>query len=417
MRLGTTYFAAAICIGLAEYVFLALTYAYFPTSHLQVAIDLAALVVALMATILLDRTGHRAAAAVLLIISYVFLVIAGIHQAYARELITCQVMAHPLVLAVFIADRNVASGSSGRRAYAVAVVTGIAVGALMCAAVMKYVPGLFVGGTWDVEAFSPWFVALHPAYVGLSWLLFVGPAVLFYGERRLAARTEQRLRNAELERVRRAREMIESQLQAMQARVEPQFLFNTLAFVRQRCARDAGYAERMLDELVSFLRAAVPHLRETSSTLRQQGELVRAYLGILCMHLGNRLKFEVHIPELAGRARLPSMLLLPLVDDLVTHGLHSGVGESRLRITAAIQNRRLHIRVADLVGARADLAETVGSILLRDRLHALYGGTASLGVRTIRNEGVEAVLEIPFEVATPGSSGGAVQFSPGFCVS
>ena len=157
-------------------------------------------------------------------------------------------------------------------------------------------------------------IRVHPIYVAMHWLLFGGAAVVFYGERRLAQIALQRLRSAELDRIARSREVVESKLQAMQARVEPTFLFNTLAHVARLYRRDVPLADRMLDELVAFLRAAMPHMRYTSSTVAQEAELVRAYVGVVRIRLGRRLDISIDVDSDAADARLPPMTLLPLVD-------------------------------------------------------------------------------------------------------
>jgi Histidine kinase len=107
----------------------------------------------------------------------------------------------------------------------------------------------------------------------------------------------------------------------MQARVEPPFLFNTLAQVKRLYEMDATLAQRMLDDLVAYLRAAMPHMRDTSSTMKQEIELARAYLDIVKIRLGDRLAFDIQVPEGAGDVRMPPMMLLPLIDHAVVRGL------------------------------------------------------------------------------------------------
>ena len=91
----------------------------------------------------------------------------------------------------------------------------------------------------------------------------------------------------------------------MQARVEPQFLFSTLAQVQNLYEANAATGERMLDELIAYLRAATPRMRDTSSTLAQEIELARAYLAILKVRLGDRLEYAIDIAEDSHGARMP----------------------------------------------------------------------------------------------------------------
>src|SRR5258706_14292806 len=114
----------------------------------------------------------------------------------------------------------------------------------------------------------------------------------------------------------------------MQARVEPQFLFNTLAQVRELYEHDVGVAGRMLDDLTAYLRAALPHLRHSTSPLGQEIALVQAYLDIVRVRLGDRLRFDVDVPDAAKSFRVPPMMLLPLIDPLVRGLKPDGAGGS-----------------------------------------------------------------------------------------
>src|SRR5262249_50548924 len=134
-------------------------------------------------------------------------------------------------------------------------------------------------------------------YGFLEWLLLGGAATFIVLDARRARIEQRRLRGAESERARTAKRMLESQLQAMQARVEPQFLFNTLAQVRQLSEVDIRLAERVLDDLIAYLRAAMPQMRDTTSTVAREMGLVRAYLDIVKAGLGDRLRVEFSISE------------------------------------------------------------------------------------------------------------------------
>src|SRR5206468_7152836 len=100
-----------------------------------------------------------------------------------------------------------------------------------------------------------------------------------------------RLNAAQVQRAETQRRTLESRLQVLQARVEPQFLFNTLAQVRELYESDPAKGGEMLGNLIVYLRAALPHLRESTSTLGQEMDLVTAYLNIMRVRLGERLAF------------------------------------------------------------------------------------------------------------------------------
>ena len=194
-----------------------------------------------------------------------------------------QIKAFFLLAAIVIANRAVDEGASKRLSYVAAAIVGCAVGVVV---------GELFSSTWRAfvlpdrwPATRPWIKGPGaPFYYlvwGLThWLLVGGCAVFFYADRRAARITEAHLNAAELDRIRRSKLALESRLQAMQARVEPQFLFNTLAQVEHLYESNPALAERILDDLIAYLRAAMPLMRSTSSTVAQEIELARTYLDI-----------------------------------------------------------------------------------------------------------------------------------------
>ena len=166
-----------------------------------------------------------------------------------------------------------------------------------------------------------------------EWLILAGAATFVYADRRRARAARARMHAAELERTNAAKRTLESRLQAMQARVEPQFLFNTLAQVHDLYRADAALGERMLDELIAYLRAAMPKMRDTSSTVGA-GNRTRARLSrdrAASARRPVRLRDRRAGPRTAD-ARMPPMMLLPLVDHAIAHGLAASQATESIRI-------------------------------------------------------------------------------------
>ena len=240
---------------------------------------------------------------------------------------------------------------------------------------------------------------VQPLGIFSSYWLYCTMACVVYVNRRTAHLAARRLHNAELARAHSRRRTLESRLQAMQARVEPQFLFNTLAQVRELYSRDTEAASRMLEDLIAYLRAALPHLRESSSTLGQEVALARAYLDIMRIRLGEKLKFEIDLPEAVAGARMPPMMLLPLVDHALVYGLQPGRPDGDIHIATHVRDGRIVLAITDsgaafLPDAPADDLEGISR-----RLHALYGDDARFELERIVERGTRATLEIPYEVA------------------
>ena len=318
----------------------------------------------------------------------------------ANIIVHDQIRAFVLLAAVVIADRAVDRGAPMRRAYIVAAVAGSTLGVLVS------LPVTAAWQTWLTEVRWPaHFTWLHgraywlymPVFHLSHWLLVGGAAVFFYADRRAALRTEARLRAAELERIRRSKSALESRLQAMQARVEPRFLFNTLAQVERLFELDPPTAARMLDDLIAYLRAAMPLMRDTSSTVAQEVELARAYLDIARLRLGDRLRVSIDVPPDAREVRMPPMMLLPLIDHAVVRGLERSSGDGTIGIVAKALGGRLRMSIVDSGAGIVPEPEGDGIRSIRQRLEALYGGDATLELHRRDDRATEAVLELPLE--------------------
>ena len=307
----------------------------------------------------------------------------------SRAFVKAQLGAFILMLALVAADRITGNDPRRRAAYAVAV----AITATLYAPLVTLL-GQLSELVW-IE-----FVK-ETLYHFFEWLVLAGVATFIYTDRRRARTARDRMRAAEIERAQAAKRTLESRLQAMQARVEPQFLFNTLAQVRELYRASAVRGERMLDELIAYLRAAMPRMRDTSSSVGQEIDLVRAYLGIVSLRLGERLAFDVEPAGAAAAARMPPMMLLPLVDHAVGHRLADPRSTGSIRIRAGLEDEKVRLEITDsgvgFLPRRAD--HDIAAI--RERLSALYGGDASLVLRSTEGSATEAVLQIRYE---PGAA-------------
>jgi hypothetical protein len=298
-----------------------------------------------------------------------------------------------VMVAVLVADEAVSRGVPRLRAYLCAVVLGCAT-----AAWAQWELRVLLG--WDVVPAADdegWSVLTRQQKVFFDYLFLGAVVCIVYVNRRTARAAAERLRAAELERALSRRRTLESRLQAMQARVEPQFLFNTLAQVRELYEQDAVAAGRMLDDLIAYLRAALPHLRDSSSTLGQEIALVQAYLDIMRVRLGDSLRFDIAVPDAAKSARMPAMMLLPLIDHALVHGLPPLGVSGSIRIVAEADAGRLRLSIITSGGGFAPDGQDSHLDGIGERLHALYGDDARFELERMRELGSRATLEIPYE--------------------
>ncbi len=201
------------------------------------------------------------------------------------------------------------------------------------------------------------------------------------------------------------RQLAEAQLKMMQAQVEPHFLFNTLASVDFLIETDPSRASKMQKNLIQYLRAALPQMREGSTTLGKEIALCRSYLEILKVRMEDRLQFTITVPQGLASAQFPPMMLQSLVENAIKHGLEPKPEGGTLTIAADVSHGTLRVRVADTglgFGAGATAGTGVGLANVHERLRALYGIRARMAVEANMPSGTIATIEVPYEVDLSG---------------
>ncbi|MGH8808183.1 MAG: sensor histidine kinase [Noviherbaspirillum sp.] len=217
------------------------------------------------------------------------------------------------------------------------------------------------------------------------------------------AKLEELKAEAEAEKARNAaieKQAMQAQLQMLQAQIEPHMLFNTLANLQGLIAVDPPRAQHMLDQLIQYLRATLLSSRSGQSTLAQEFALMDAYLGLMTVRMGSRLRYTLRLPDELRDVAVPPMLLQPLVENAIKHGLEPKVGAGCVEVMASRQDGILDLRVADdglgLDATPGDSNGThVGIANIRERLHALYGERASFALLPNTPDGVIAQLRLP----------------------
>ncbi len=223
--------------------------------------------------------------------------------------------------------------------------------------------------------------------------------------RRATAYAETQTREAEFQSAN--RQIVEARLQALQAQVEPHFLYNTLANVQALTEVDPPLANKMVGHLIQYLRAALPKMRETTSTVGQEVELVRAYLNILKIRMGDRLAFDIAVPTELEALPFPPLMLPSLVENAIKHGLEPQRDGGRIDVVAeriggdGVGNGGATIRMIvkdtgrGLTDAPTQAGGGVGLSNIRERLQALFGDRAKLTLESNDPKGVVATIDVP----------------------
>ena len=187
-----------------------------------------------------------------------------------------------------------------------------------------------------------------------------------------------------------------ARLQLLRAQIEPHFLFNTLATVRTLARVDRAAAVEMIDHLMRYLSEALPKLRQEESSLAEELQLIDAYLRIHQIRMGTRLTYELLVPDILAGERVPTMMLLTLVENAVKHGINPAVDGGRIRVSASREQAALVLRVSDSgQGLAATDGHGMGLANIRRRLMMLYGDGAVLSLARPTSRGVTAIVSIP----------------------
>ncbi|MEO7206248.1 MAG: histidine kinase [Steroidobacteraceae bacterium] len=264
---------------------------------------------------------------------------------------------------------------------------------------------LIVAGATGGELLSKLFLprqsptyTMHEGYIWLVCIVFslvAGSIAIFINFSWVRLAQSKR----DVERAERA--AIEAQLRALQAQIEPHFLFNTLANLDALIATDAGMARCLLGNLIRYLRAALTHARSETATLRTEVELLKAYLAIMGLRLPNRLTTEFDCDPDCLRLKFPAMLLQPLVENAITHGIEPAGDGGSIRVSVRCAGDKLMVSVDD-TGVGLGNAHTAGTGAgiqnVRARLQSLFGSTARLVLEPLTPRGTHAAIEVPLNL-------------------
>jgi sensor histidine kinase YesM len=284
--------------------------------------------------------------------------------------------------------------------------------------VMRWVTqrGLFVTvmfytllGTFIVTA-SFYVVSFIPGYGGIGrWLftipqfvssfiisLIVSTVIGLFWQRRTNELAAQLTLLAERERAESAqRAAVQANLRALQAQIEPHFLFNTLANVTSLIHTRPDDAKRMLEEFIAYLRTSLATTRENETTLAQEFMLMQRFLAVLQVRMGSRLQVRVDLPEDLQAFVLPPMLIQPLVENAIKHGVEPKIEGGEILLKAAQVGDVVAIEVADTgLGFQNSTSNGIGLRNVRERLDKLYDGKATLAIEDNVPSGTKITIRI-----------------------
>jgi len=262
--------------------------------------------------------------------------------------------------------------------------------------------GKWSGATWPqflqrvIFEQLDWSLMVYAVIVGASH------AIAFFRESE-----ERRVRAAQLE-----TQVVEARLKTLEAELHPHFLFNTLHAISTLVHRDPESADRMISRLSDLLRITFDRSGEPKVTLKEEIEFLQKYLDIEQTRFQDRLKVSVNVEPDALDGEVPRMILQPIVENAIKHGIAGRRGGDQIHISGGRNGDRLWMQVRDnggglQVGTLRALRTGVGLANTRDRLDCLYGRLYRLEFSD-RDGGLSVLIDIPFQrLAAPGAAAAA----------
>ncbi len=243
----------------------------------------------------------------------------------------------------------------------------------------------------------------EPPFVQLAFIFILASAIMkisYAGTVKAETKAAVATETAESEQLR--RQVAEARMAALQAQVEPHFLFNTLASIDHLIETDPRRASQMQKNLIALLRASMPSLREAqpqAHSLGREMAVIRPYLEILKVRMEDRLQTRIEVPDGLLSAEFPPMMIQSLVENAIKHGLEPKAEGGELMLSAEIVHGKLAVTVADTglgFGKAATAGTGVGLENIRERLKLLYDDGAAMTVADNVPSGTVVTLTVPY---------------------
>jgi two-component system, LytTR family, sensor kinase len=192
-------------------------------------------------------------------------------------------------------------------------------------------------------------------------------------------------------------ELSEARLARLQDQLQPHFLFNTLNLVSSLMAEDTERADTVLVRLADLLRSTLALSNRTTHSLDEELHILAPYLEIMAARFGERIAVRIDCDDAARKCAIPCLLLLPLIENTVQHGVEKTVSAANITVAGSMIADVLQLSVSASVGTleRDARAGGIGLANTRDRLEQMYGGAAKISLTPLQPQGVDVLIQIP----------------------
>ena len=265
------------------------------------------------------------------------------------------------------------------------------------ASALGLLTGLLIAGHWITG--NPWyFLSVEQASLVLG-IFFSVVGYFIFDTRARVFELSAELAQTQASEAAAAQKMAETELRLLQAQIEPHFLFNTLGNVTSMIHTNPKAAEQTLNNLSTLLRNSLRQTREPLTSLGEELRVLRAYLDIQKIRMGDRLQYQIDAPADLSGMPIPPLLLQPLVENAISHGIEPAIEGGQVQILVRQQKDEVQIIVRDTGIGIASNNPSKGTGLgnVRERLQALYQNRATLTLTENTPHGVSVEIQLPLD--------------------
>jgi sensor histidine kinase YesM len=308
---------------------------------------------------------------------------------FPREFFFCQ----GIGLAVFLLTLPILSFLKFKQLHLKPILVTLAVISVTLA--LTWILAAFSGR--DIPVFSNNRYGLYIQTLLLNAMFVVVAGFTIISRTKMTA-AQARMQQERILRLTSEKKAAETHLKLLQAQIEPHFLFNTLSTILSLLDTDTGRGKSMLMDFIQYLRISLSKTRRESSTIGEEIELINAYLNLYKVRMGDRLEFEIQLPEELKNRFIPPMIVQPLVENAIRHGIQNQKDGGKISVRVEGAGNRIRLSIAD-TGRGFDTERQGGTGLsnVRSRLSSIYGEAAGLILEDNRPSGLKAIIEVPYE--------------------
>ncbi|MFV2056551.1 MAG: sensor histidine kinase [Thiohalomonadales bacterium] len=247
---------------------------------------------------------------------------------------------------------------------------------------------------------TDFFIARYDLVFQYLFFAFLFGAVIihYFMSRETLSRATIELQEHKLSILANEKTIVEGELKLLQSQIEPHFLINTLSNVIGLIENEPRRSKILLESLSHYLRATLEYTRRDSAVIKDELNMITAYLDIFKERMGDRLKFNIEVDQQLYHLPFAPMLLQPIVENAIRHGIDPLINGGEIFIKGRYDNQKIIFLIEDNGGGlEQESGDGVGLTNVQQRLKALYGNEASLDLQNTQPTGLRVTIAIPHE--------------------